>query len=141
MSETTVMIVDDETQILQTLGLYLRARGFDVVAAESAKRALELARDAAGRGEAIDLLLTDIRMPEMDGSRLVKEFRAEGFDCPVVVMSGYGEPDNYRELAGLDCRYFIRKPFMPSQVEDVIVRIIAGPEDASLSEFEIGTEK
>jgi CheY-like chemotaxis protein len=68
--------------------------GFEVLAATDGQEALDLAANGAG----FDLLLTDLRMPRLDGKGLIAELRARRPDLPVVVMTGYPPPDGAASL-------------------------------------------
>jgi len=80
-----VLIVDDEPGLRQSLGLLLTDAGYSVVAEQTGRRALE--RAAA---ETFDLVLCDVRMPEMDGLTFLRQYRKGGGNALVIVMSAYG---------------------------------------------------
>jgi DNA-binding NtrC family response regulator len=79
-----ILMVDDEPKLLDVLGGMLEGLGYEVRSAESAAAALVI----LGR-EPIDLVLTDLRMPGMDGRELLGEIRRRGFTMPVVIMTAY----------------------------------------------------
>ena len=90
-----ILIIDDEPQILRLLSLVLSKKGYRVSAADSGRRALEL----LGSGS-VDLVLTDIFMPDMDGLEMVMHCRQHHGDVPIVAMSGGGhQPGNLDGLA------------------------------------------
>jgi DNA-binding NtrC family response regulator len=80
-----ILVVDDEASLLLTLTANLELEGFDVVAAENAAQALA-AFEASGP---FDLVLTDIRMPGMNGVELFRRIREMRPDLPVVLMTGF----------------------------------------------------
>jgi two-component system cell cycle sensor histidine kinase/response regulator CckA len=82
---TTILVVDDEPAIRSLLALVLEQRGFSVLTAECGREALSLSR--AHRGE-IDLLISDVTMPEMDGPTLAKNMVAETPALSVLLISG-----------------------------------------------------
>ena len=79
-----VLIVDDERSLLLTLVANLELEGFEVVAASDGARALELVRE-----QRFDLLLTDVRMPGMNGVDLFRQIRRVCPQMPVILMTAY----------------------------------------------------
>ncbi|MFW6284314.1 MAG: response regulator, partial [Desulfosalsimonas sp.] len=82
----TVLVVEDETAILQLTGSMLEKLGYTVINAESPKAALHLAETY---GEKIDLLITDVIMPEMNGRALFRQLSACNPEIRALYMSGY----------------------------------------------------
>lgn len=89
-----VLMAEDEVLAAEVLEEGLAEAGFAVVTALDGQAALEL----AAAGAAFDLLLTDLRMPRMDGRELIARLRAERPDLPVVVMTGFPPPDGTEAL-------------------------------------------
>ncbi len=85
MPEARIVVVDDEAAQRDILGGFLRKQGYEVRDAASAPAALALLR-----GETVDLLLTDVKMPGMSGLDLLREARALNPELPVVVLTAYG---------------------------------------------------
>jgi two-component system cell cycle sensor histidine kinase/response regulator CckA len=117
----TVLLVEDEDPVRKFGARALRNKGYKVIEAESAEAALELIRNAA---EKIDLLITDVVMPRLDGPGLVREVREIRSDIKVIFISGYAE-DAFRQRLGSDSDIdFLPKPFslkqLASKVKDVI---------------------
>src|SRR5271166_5091781 len=79
-----ILLVDDEQSLLMTLAANLELDGLDVTTAESGQRALELFES-----EPFDLVLSDIRMPGMNGVDLFRRIRAQRPECPVVLMTAF----------------------------------------------------
>lgn len=110
-----VLVIDDEEMILTMLNKCLKAEGFLVYTADSAKRALELLSVAP------DIILLDINMPEMDGLELC-QFVREHISCPIIFLTArVTEQDviNGLSVGGDD---FITKPF---RVDELLARISA----------------
>ncbi len=103
----TILVVDDEPFILETAHDILTEHGYNVLTAENGRRGLDLWR--AHRSE-IDLVLTDVMMPEMDGIALIRALRAEAPQLPILAASGMmGEKADAVMSAGAD--RFLSKPF------------------------------
>jgi CheY-like chemotaxis protein len=84
-----VLMAEDEWLAAEVLAEGLTDAGFIVLVAADGQAALEL----AAAGADFDLLLTDLRMPRLDGRELIARLRAERPDLPVVVMTGFPPPD------------------------------------------------
>ncbi|MEJ2716260.1 MAG: sigma-54 dependent transcriptional regulator [Deltaproteobacteria bacterium] len=113
MSETLhrILIVDDEPNMLHMLSSILKDDGFEPICAESARKALELAGS-----EDFDFILSDVRMPGMDGIQLVQRLAAQGIDVIVILMSAYGNTDLALEAMRKGAYDYISKPFKTDEV-------------------------
>lgn len=105
MAKATVLVVDDEKNILSTLSRALRVEEYEVDVAGSADIALEKAK-----ARAYDAFLVDVNMPGQSGLGLLKTLREQGIDAPVIVMSGQGNIDVAVEATRLGAHDFIEKP-------------------------------
>ncbi|MDF1563784.1 MAG: sigma-54 dependent transcriptional regulator [Deltaproteobacteria bacterium] len=101
----TVLIVDDEKNILVTLSRALSVEGYATEVAGSAKIALE--KIAA---TPIDAILMDVQMPEMDGLKALEALRERSIEIPVVMMSGHGTIDTAVEAVRRGALDFLEKP-------------------------------
>src|SRR5579859_73964 len=104
----TILIVDDEEGVREVATQYLSARGYRVLAAESATKALELAAAHAGP---IHVLVTDAVMPGMSGAALAKTLLGQRPETKVLFMSGYSEDASLLEDARARGEAFLQKPF------------------------------
>ena len=119
----TVLLVEDEDPVRLFSARALRNKGYRVIEAKSGEAALEVI--TAGK-ETIDLLITDVVMPKMDGPALVKHVRESHPDMKVIFISGYTE-DAFRKRLDSDSDiHFLPKPFslkqLAGKVKEVIVR-------------------
>jgi CheY-like chemotaxis protein len=89
-----VLMAEDEWLAAEVLAEGLEAAGFTVLTAADGQAALDMATGGAG----FDLLLTDLRMPRMDGRELISRLRAARPDLPVVVMTGFPPPEGPEAL-------------------------------------------
>jgi two-component system nitrogen regulation response regulator NtrX len=105
MPKASVLIVDDEKNILSTLQRALRIEDYDVDVAGSAAIAFEKCAT-----KAYDAILLDVNMPEMDGITMLRTLREQGNDLPVIVMSGQGTIETAVEATRLGAHDFIEKP-------------------------------
>jgi DNA-binding response OmpR family regulator len=108
----TLLVVENETAIKMLVQMALERHGYVVLAAESGSEALRLAAEHQG---AIDLLITDVVMPDLRGPDLAKRLVADRPGLTTLFMSGYMDDalgdDTTQQPAHVD---FIHKPFLPS---------------------------
>jgi UDP-3-O-[3-hydroxymyristoyl] N-acetylglucosamine deacetylase len=121
MSET-ILVVDDEAQIRQTLRGVLADEGFDVVEAENGRAALEVLARATPR-----LAIVDIWMPEVDGIELVQRMRSEAPGVPIIVISGHGNIETAVRVVRLGAFDFLEKPFQLDALLKVVGRALGDP--------------
>jgi signal transduction histidine kinase len=109
----TILLVEDEELVASHLARLLRGRGYTVVAADSGAQALELMR----RREApVDLVLTDVIMPGMNGRELVQKLRESAPRLPALFMSGYPSEIVAKHGVVDPGISFVEKPFQGTQV-------------------------
>ncbi|MCR9244454.1 MAG: response regulator [bacterium] len=114
-----VLVVDDEHEVRSVATRMLEESGFRVQSAASGRDAL--ARFESDR-ESIDLVLTDLTMPDVDGAALLQAIRQRAPDTPVVLMSGHAEERLATELASRGWSGFLQKPFT---AEGLVNRLVS----------------
>jgi PAS domain S-box-containing protein len=117
----TIMLVEDDDAVRMFGARALRNKGYRVIEAKSGESALERIRNGA---DSIDLVITDVVMPQMDGPALVRELREMDPEIKVIFISGYAE-DGFRQRLDQDRDiHFLPKPFNLKQlalkVKDVL---------------------
>ncbi len=112
-----VLLVDDDEAVRTTTALILEAAGYVIFQADGAPTALAMIRE----GTPLDLLLTDVAMPETNGAELADQVRALLPGLPIVFISGYADPN---AIAGRDMQPLVRKPFrvldLTAQIETAL---------------------
>src|SRR5947199_9972875 len=108
---TRVLVVDDEPGLRQSLGLLLADAGYDVAAEGNGTRALERAL-----AESFDLVLCDVRMPEMDGLAFLRAYKGGGGTGLVIMMSAYGGEEAALAAMKEGAYDYVPKPFRPDEV-------------------------
>jgi two-component system response regulator AtoC len=106
-----VLVVDDEPGLRQSLGLLLSDAGYAVTAESDGRKALERAL-----AEPFDLVLCDVRMPEMDGLTFLRNYRSRGGVALVIMMSAYGGEDAALAAMKEGAYDYLPKPFRPDEV-------------------------
>jgi DNA-binding NtrC family response regulator len=114
-----LLIVDDEAGYRQVLKVIFEAEGFAVRTATSGCEAL-----AYLKIEACDLIISDVRMPDMDGIALLREARQIYPDVGVVLMTAFGTIDTAREAFKLGADDFVEKPFNNEELKLIVKRTL-----------------
>jgi len=93
-----ILVIDDEQQIRSLLKKMLEREGFDVITASDGKEGMKLFSNAT-----VDLVITDIVMPEKEGIEIIRELKKEHPGIPVIAISGGGRnsPESYLNVAKL----------------------------------------
>ena len=118
----TVLVVDDEKRILDLIRIMLESEGYQVYSTESAREAIKI---ASNPDAAIDLLLTDILMPQMNGRELANRIFSIKPFIRVLFISAYSAEILDHHKFYPDGADFIRKPFTKEELTDKISRIMA----------------
>src|SRR2546421_2955356 len=130
----TVLVADDEKNILQLARMYLQAEGFTVETAGNGREALEKVRIARP-----DLLVLDLMMPGIDGWEVCRKLRSEG-DLPIIMLTARG--DDVDKIVGLELGAddYMTKPFNPrelvARVKAVLRRYQGGKKPPRLIEMD-----
>lgn len=124
MSGITVLIVDDSSVMRKIVERALRQAGLDlvrVIEAGSGREGLTaLERDR------VDLIVSDINMPSMDGLEFLRQIQGHSLACgvPVVMITTESGEDHVREALAAGAQGYIRKPFTPDQVRDRVLPLL-----------------
>lgn len=114
----SVLVVDDEIKLVESVKRFLEMKGYTVYTALTGKEGLELFNK-----ELPTIVLTDILMPSMDGFSMVKEIRKDYQNLPIIVMTGKDKMKDLIELEGINA--FLTKPFDLGDLEDEIQKILS----------------
>lgn len=117
MENPSILVVDDELLIRDLLYDFFHDQGWDIAVAENGKRALDLMRDRK-----FDVVLTDLRMPAMDGLELTGHVQQDYPDIPVVIMTGYPSVESAVAALRTKVADYITKPF---NVNDLFKRVLS----------------
>jgi signal transduction histidine kinase len=117
--EKQVLLVDDEPGILKVLGISLADRGYRVLTAENSEEALRVFHEARP-----DVILTDIKMPGMDGIELLKRIKEESPDTEVIMITGHGEMELAIQSLKYDASDFITKPINDEALDIALRRAL-----------------
>jgi two-component system cell cycle sensor histidine kinase/response regulator CckA len=118
----TVLVVEDDEQVLRLAAAALKSQGYAVLQTQRPEEALKLFKR---RGKDIDLLLTDVIMPELSGTRLAARLRKSRPHLKVLFMSGHAQPGEKDALPQDHHSGFIQKPFTTQNLLDKIHQVLA----------------
>ena len=113
----TVLLVEDEPMVRNVAERALTRHGYQVITADNGEEAL----DVLGRGEQIDLLISDVVMPGMDGPTMVREARKSRPELKILFMSGYAE-EQLRKSIDIENVNFLPKPFSVTELAEAARR-------------------
>ncbi|MCL4709222.1 sigma-54 dependent transcriptional regulator [bacterium] len=117
--EKSILIVDDEESVRESLEKVLKKAGYLTRTASSGEEAMQLMSQAAA-----DLVLTDLRMPEGDGITLLKNLKKKHPDCEVILLTGYGTIETAVEAVKEGAYDFITKPPKKAVILSTVERAI-----------------
>ena len=113
---TTILLVDDEVALLKTLSLNLKARGYDVLTAETGEAALQVVRR-----DSPDVVILDLGLPDLSGVEVLRELR--GWSAvPVIVLSARHGSDDKVQALDVGADDYVTKPF---GIEELLARLRA----------------
>lgn len=124
-----ILVVDDNPDILNVIALVLETHNFDTVVAQNGKVALEILRHTE-----VDMVITDIIMPEIEGIGLIREIRKKDIPIKILAISGgdqgYMDKDKGNKFAYLDMAnalgadQTLRKPFENAELINVVKQLL-----------------
>jgi two-component system NtrC family response regulator len=115
----TILVVDDEKNYLLVLEALLHPEGYEILTAGNARDALKLISDGD-----LDLLITDMKMPEMSGMELLEECKRIKPELPIIMMTAYGTIEMAVEAMKKDAYDYITKPFQNEQLKLTIKKAL-----------------
>jgi len=110
-----ILVMEDDLSVAKGLEMVLSEEGFDVNLAGTGELALE-----AFKQKRFDLLVADLRLPDIDGMEVIKQIKAEKPETEVIVITGYGTTATAVEAMKLGVHDFLPKPFTEDQIKKAI---------------------
>jgi len=114
-AQKRVMFVDDEESVRLSWNRYLSQQGFDVTTAADGGNAIDLLRS-----EPIDVVVSDLRMPGVDGVQLLQWIHDERPETQFILLTGYGSEDVERKVRELGAYEYLNKPISPDTLAAVV---------------------
>ena len=130
MNQQRVLVVDDESNMRRVLEIMLDKMGHETRAASDGQEALALTQH-----ESFDLILTDLRMPKMDGVALLNALRGQGMEVPVIILTAYGTVEGAVAAIKQGAYDYILRPFDVEAVERIITRALTAEKNRQENRF------
>jgi DNA-binding NtrC family response regulator len=127
-SMAKILVIDDEPGIRSLLDTLLSRKGFGVVLADGGQKGLALFRR-----ERPDVVVLDLKMPEMDGVTVLQQIRRLNPDQPVIILTGAGTQEREQQVRALGVTEFIEKEFSLHRLGDALKRLLKAPAPAPFS--------
>ncbi|MGZ8191668.1 MAG: sigma-54-dependent transcriptional regulator [Methylococcaceae bacterium] len=119
MSKQTILVVDDEAKMRRLLEIMLSQMDYDVLQAADGLEAIEVLTD-----QTIDMVITDLRMPRLDGIGLLRQLREQQNDIPVIVVTAYGTVESAVDAMKYGASDYIVRPFEMEAVQAAVQRAL-----------------
>lgn len=113
-----ILVVDDEAHVREVVSEALAYLGHDVTEAENGKQALSRLETTA-----VDVIISDLYMPEMDGMELIRQVRRHYPEIDIIAITGFGNRYDYTEVIAAGAADFITKPFTLDKMEAKLARL------------------
>jgi len=123
---TKILVIDDEQGIRNLLDTLLRRKGYDVVLAESGRQGLELFRR-----ERPDVIVLDLKMPEMDGLTVLQQIKNLDPGKPVIILTGAGTAEAEKQVRALGVTEYVEKEFSLHLLGDSLKRLLNNPDPST----------
>ncbi len=114
-----ILVVDDEEGARELFHTILTDEGYAVTLAHNGEQALE-----EFKSNAFDLVVTDIKMPTMDGLQLLQEIRKVGSKADVIMVTAYGEVESYLKAMSLGAAEYINKPIRIKELKRIVHKVL-----------------
>ncbi|HEY6289824.1 MAG TPA: response regulator [Nitrospiraceae bacterium] len=121
-----ILVIDDEQGIRNLLDTLLRRKGYDVVLAESGRKGLELFRR-----ERPDVVVLDLKMPEMDGLTVLRQIHSLDPKKPVIILTGAGTAEAEQQVRALGVTEYVEKEFSLHLLGDSLKRLLNNPDPST----------
>lgn len=119
-TKRTVLVADDEANLRKVLTAMLRREGYEVLSAADGEEAWDILQKSP-----VDVLLTDLKMPKLDGMALLERLLTDGFSIPVVMLTAHGTVDTAVTAMKLGAFDYLSKPYDQEELRRVIKKAAA----------------
>jgi CheY-like chemotaxis protein len=119
-----ILLVDDESALRRTMALGLSRHGYDTEPCENGVNALKKLESYIKNNIQLDGIVVDLRLPDIDGIKLVKIMKFKAPGVPIIMISGYADRYNMEEIRNLQINAFLPKPFTPDELSQQFVKIL-----------------
>ena len=130
MTRKHILVIDDEVKMQRVLEIMLQRMGHEVTCVNNGEEALQVLKSVTA-----DLVISDLRMPVMNGTEFIASLRQQGNEVPVIVMTAYGTIESAVEAMKLGASDYIIRPFDVDALELAIGRILANGQIRQQNDF------
>jgi DNA-binding NtrC family response regulator len=120
METHDVLLVDDDKEFRRAMKKMFEKSGYGVRIACDGQEALDALNE-----EEFDLIISDLRMPNLDGLEMMAELRRRGLDIPIIFLTAFGEVESYMDLMNLGAFEYVNKPVKSQEILEISKRAIA----------------
>ena len=121
MSKGKILVVDDEDIVRTSCSRTLSPEGYEVKLAKNGSEGLKMARE-----DKFDLVLTDLKMPDMDGIEVLRIIKEQWPETEVIIVTGYQTVDTAVKAIKLGAYDYIEKPFTPDALISAVTEALSG---------------
>lgn len=121
LSGHKILVVEDDMMFRKVISSILEDEGAELFIAEDGRAALKILEEQKG---AFKLMISDVRMPEMDGIELLKHVRAGYPDIKVLFLTGFSESLDTREAHRLGAHGLLSKPFKLNSLKEIVLELL-----------------
>src|SRR6187401_2842766 len=118
-SSARILVADDEPNLRRVLTAILRREGYDVLQAADGSEAIDLL------AEPVDVVITDLKMPRIDGMEVLRHASAQLPHVPVIMITAFGTVDNAVAAVKAGAFDYIEKPFEQEQIRQIVNKAVA----------------
>jgi two-component system response regulator AtoC len=119
-----ILLVDDESSLRRTMALGLSQHGYDTEPCENGVNALKKLESYIKNNIPLDGIVVDLRLPDIDGIKLVKIMKFKYPGVPIILISGYADRYNMEEIRDLQVSAFLEKPFTADELSEQFVKVM-----------------
>ena len=119
MAKGKVLIIDDEVDVREVLKLHLSEENYQIIEAENGEEAIELLNSGDNMIN-VGVILCDIRMPKVNGIECIQYLRKEAPGIPIVVVTGFNDPELMRGLLKIGVKDYLVKPVKKDMLISVV---------------------
>ncbi len=126
-----ILFVDDEASLIRSMALGLNPLGYEIEPCEDGMSALKKLESHVKNHVDLDGIVVDIRLPDIDGIKLVKIIKFKFPGIPIILISGYADRYNRQEINDLQINAFLEKPFSPEELTQRFNAVVNRPTETT----------
>lgn len=120
----SILIVDDEINLLRSMEFTLKRVGYKITTATNGKEAFDLIVELERKKKSFDLIITDMQLPGLTGKQLIDELNFVKINVPILVITGHGDKNMVVELLNKGCQGYLDKPFNSDELVKRVTDIL-----------------